>query len=140
MSRSSRIALVVGAVSALLLPMAPIAHAAQTDPPNLAGRWDSASLRMDDVGYSMRLAATSTAGRYSAIVRMTYQDGRRGPRLAGWVTVDGSRARLHVAGEGTVRGTLGQDGSLYFPRCHRVLDEAERAQRDTMCLFQEFTR
>lgn len=140
MSRTSLRVLALGVATGVMLALAPLAQAAQGTPPDLAGRWNSASLRADGVGYFMRLATTATPGRYAAVVRMVYQDGHRGPRTAGRVVLDGTTALLHVAGEGTVPGSLGQDGSLYFPRCHRVLDEAEPSQRATMCLFQELPR
>ncbi len=135
---SALVALTCAAVVVVLAPAA--AHAADAAGPDLAGRWNSASLRMDDVGYTMRLAATGTPERYDASLRMIFQDGRRGRLIDGTVSVNGSRATLRIDGARAMRGSLGMDGSLYFPTCHRELAFVPRKAAGSMCLFQEFPR
>jgi hypothetical protein len=36
-----------------------------------------------------------------------------------------------------IKGSLGQDGSLFFPNCSKILKFATKANADEMCLFQE---
>lgn len=127
------------AVSATLLVGTAPAFAGDLAGPDLAGRWNSASLRTDGVGYTLRLQDTAVPGRYEATARMVFQDGRRGPKVSGTLVVAGDDVRLRLP-RGTVRGTIGQDGSVFFPRCARVLAHVEAGQADAMCLFQEFDR
>jgi hypothetical protein len=130
---------VAAAVSVAALMVAPAAHAADRAKSPLQGAWASASLRQDGVGYAMRLTPTATVGQYKALLRMTFQDGKRGKPVRGVVSVDGTAATLRVIGNGTVLGSLGQDGSLFFPRCNRVLADVVPSAADTMCLFQQFS-
>lgn len=115
--------------------------------PDLSGRWSSAALRQDDVGYTMRLAAQCTPPTcYDVVLQMRFQDGTRGPRITAGMTVQGSRARLVLDGDGgldgpnpsAMNGTIGMDGSLFFPTCYQQLASVTKADADTMCLFQEF--
>ena len=124
----------------LLVSLPTAAHAGDVSAPDLAGRWNSASLRMDNVGYTMKLTAVSGPSNYRASLRMIFQDGRRGRLLDGTLRLNGSRVTLTVDGGNAMRGTMGMDGSLIFPTCYRELRFATRANADSMCLFQEFPR
>lgn len=140
MRRTSSLLAALALLSGLLVVTPTTAAAGDLSGPDLAGRWNSASLRMDDVGYTIKVRTTGTPELYDASVRMIFQDGRRGARLDGGLRLDGSRATLRLDGRGTMRGTLGQDGSLFFPTCYRSLTFATRADADSMCLFQELPR
>lgn len=122
-----------------LLGLAPAAHAATSDT-SLAGTWNSASLRQDGVGYKLRVVKGASGQPYTTKLRMIFQDGKKGPVLPGTLTVNGSKVTLRVPTVGTLRGTIGQDGSIFFATCNKKLDYVTKADADTMCLFQEFPR
>lgn len=136
-------------LSAALAPAAVAGDVTTGAATDLSGRWNSYSLREDNVGYSMKLtAACRPATCYDAVLQLTFQDGTKGPRIKAGMTVDGSRVQLLVDGQGAldgpnaniVKGTLGMDGSLDFPTCHKQLAHVTKADADTMCLFQDFPR
>jgi hypothetical protein len=131
-------ALACAAAGLVIAP--PVAQAGDTSAPDLAGRWNSASLRMDNVGYTMKVTATGTPELYDARLRMIFQDGRRARPIDATIRMNGSRVILRVVGGDAMRGTLGMDGSLYFPTCYRGLKYVTRSSADSMCLFQEFPR
>ncbi|MFN8171574.1 MAG: hypothetical protein U0R65_06890 [Candidatus Nanopelagicales bacterium] len=134
-----RLTMGVMAVALAATALAPAAQAAERAKAPLRGAWTSVSLRQDGVGYAMRLTPTATTGQYKATLRMTFQDGTKSGPVRGVVSVDGTAASLRVIGEGTILGSLGQDGALFFPRCGRVLDNIVAGSADTMCMFQQFS-
>ena len=139
MTRRAALVLTTGLITAVALALAGPAAAANVGGPDVSGRWNSASLRSDDVGYWLKVGPAATPGTYPTLARMRFQDGRSGPVIRGTLTVDGQDLRLRLP-RGTVRGSLGQDGSMYFPRCARVLAHVAAAEADQMCLFQDLPR
>jgi hypothetical protein len=141
----SRLPAVVASAACLLavgIVAAPGTLAGDVGPTgDLSGRWQTAALKMDGVGYTMTLLPTGRDGSYDARLRFSYQDGRRGSLIRARVTNAGSAARMTVTGDSgaavTLKGSLGMDGSLYFPTCYRVLPFATKANADESCLFQE---
>ena len=137
------IAIALIAVSSLGLAVAPAASAA----PDLAGRWKSASLKMDGVGYKMTVvAADSPANAYDVVLRFRYQDGTSGPRIkAGmiqnsrtlYMVLNGKGSLMDVNGPNVMKGTLGMDGSMFFPTCYTQLKFVTKKNADEGCLFQE---
>lgn len=130
--RTAASIVMAGVLGACLLVTAPAAYAGDTDQgsADLSGRWRSVALRTTDIGYVMTLRRTSDApGTYSA--RIAWVDGSSDPdRVGGTSTIRlrGADAVWTWAGEPgqtlRMRGTLGQDGSLFFPRCYRLLEFA----------------
>jgi hypothetical protein len=127
--------------TAVVVSASPAAFAA-----DLNGSWSSAARRGGGVGYSMTLTPKSTANSYAAALRFHYQDGRVGPRIKGALFSMGNRVFLLLNDTGTssdmsnpnvMRGTLGQDGSLYFPTCYKQLKFVTKKTAPQMCLFQE---
>jgi hypothetical protein len=120
-----------------------------TSGPNLTGRWESVLVR-DDEGWSMNVRRV--AGKPDVYVaRFSGQFGavpEPGPKVR--LVVDGSRVRLiwrgvpdtaPAPGQRTVlRGTIGQDGSIFFPRCYRVLANVDKQMADEACMFQQQPR
>jgi hypothetical protein len=134
-----------GVLGAGLLVTAPAAHAGDTDQgsADLSGRWRSVALRTTDMGYAMTLRPVSgAAGTYAARISWV-DDGSDPDRVGGTSTIRlrGADAVWTWQGEPgqtlRMRGTLGQDGSLFFPRCYRLLEFASAASADVDCLFQE---
>lgn len=122
---------------------APVAHAGDAPgrTPNLKGTWNSAALRMDGVGWSMKLTPACTPPNcYDAVLLFNYQDGTTGlKKKLGVVTDGGSVSIVYTDGSTRryIKGTLGQDGSLFFPKCYTILKFATKANADETCLFQE---
>jgi len=114
---------------------------------DLSGRWKSASLKMDGVGYKMTMAAAdSPANAYTVVLRFRYQDGRTGPRIRAGMVTNGSNLFLLLNGKGSfedasnpniMKGTLGNDGSMFFPTCYKQLKFITKKNADAGCLFQE---
>lgn len=123
-----------------VLALAPTAQAADSAGTSLGGTWNSASLRQDGVGYKLRLVKGSADAPYAAKLRMIFQDGKKGAVLPGTLTVNGSKVTLRLPEVGVLKGTIGQDGSIFFATCNRTLDYVTKADADTMCLFQELPR
>jgi len=136
----------VGASSACILALAittaPGVAAGDTGSTgDLAGRWKTAALKTDGVGYSMTLLPSGQDRSYNARLRFSYQDGRRGSLIRATVSGTGSTARMVFTGDSgettTLKGSIGMDGSIYFPACYRVLPLITRSEAPTSCLFQE---
>jgi hypothetical protein len=113
---------------------------------DLSGSWSAVARRGGGIGYSMTLTPKSTANSYAAVLRFHYQDGRIGPRIKGGLFNMGNRVFLLLNDSGTssdmsnpnvMRGTLGQDGSLYFPTCYKQLKFVTKKAAPQMCLFQQ---
>jgi len=124
--------------------LAPASSAA----PDLSGAWKSAALKMDGVGY--RMAVTSADGdpgnAYFVVLRFRYEDGTKGPRIKAGMTADGDSVSLLLNGKGgladpnnpnIMKGTIGQDGSMFFPTCYKQLKFITKKNADAGCLFQE---
>jgi hypothetical protein len=140
-----RIATTVAATTIALASLTAVAPAAlagdsASGSPDLSGRWNSAILRMDGVGWSIRVTPSGDADSYDAVLRFHYQDGRTGMRTKATLTVAGTQATLRIVGGRTVAGSLGQDGSLFLPRCYEVLKFSTKANADETCLFQDLPR
>ena len=132
------------AVSGLILTTAPAASAA----PDLAGKWKSAALKMDGVGYKMTVVAEDSdpANAYDVVLRFRYQDGTTGPRIKAGMIQDGRTLYMVLNGKGdlmdvngpnVMKGSLGQDGSMFFPTCYTQLKFVTKKTADEGCLFQE---
>lgn len=114
---------------------------------DLSGRWKSASLKMDGVGYKMTVAAAdSPANAYDVVLRFRYQDGRTGPRIKAGMISNGKTLYLVLNGKGSfedmsnpniMKGSLGNDGSMFFPTCYQQLTFITKKNADSGCLFQE---
>ena len=143
MRRLSSVAAVAVGLTALALSAAPAAIAGDvgaTD--DLAGRWKTAALKMNGgAGYAMTLRHSGEAGSYDARLRFSYTDGRQGSLIRASVTAAGSAARMTFTGDSgattTLKGSIGMDGSLWFPTCYRVLPLITKAEAPAACLFQE---
>jgi hypothetical protein len=133
------------ATAALVLGLAPVASAAD----DLSGSWNSASRRGGDPGYSMKVTAADAdpGNAYFVMLRFHYQDGRVGRRIKAGMATEGNGLMLVLNGKGglmdpsnpnIMMGTLGQDGSMYFPTCYKQLKFVTKKMAPTMCLFQEF--
>lgn len=142
--RSAASIVMAGVLGAGLLVAAPAAHAGDTDAggADLSGRWRSVTLRTTDMGYRMTLRATGAPGTYAA--RIAWVGGLQGADpLGGTSTIRLRGADAVWTWEGEpgqtmrLRGSLGQDGSLFFPRCYRLVEFASAATADEDCLFQE---
>ena len=143
MRRLRSVAAIAAGLTALALAAAPASVAgdmAAAD--NLAGRWKTAALKMNGgAGYAMTLRSSGTAGSYDARLRFSYTDGRQGSLIRATVTAAGSSARMTFTGDSgattTLKGSIGMDGSLWFPTCYRVLPLITKAEAPDACLFQE---
>ena len=130
----------------MTVAQSPLATAAPSD--DLSGAWNSAALRAGDPGYSMKVISQSTPpAAYTVVLRFHYQDGRLGPRIKAGMASNGRKATLLLAGKGAMadqgnphlmQGTVGQDGSLYFPTCYKELRFISKKQAPQACLFQQF--
>jgi len=135
--RRPLIALAATALAALSLTTAPPATAGDSGPTgDLAVQWESASLKMDGVGYRLVLRSAG-GGEYTGYLRFSFQDGRQGKRLTVRVSDRGTRVVLTRANGDRLTGTIGQDGSIFLPKCYTSLKYAEKAMADSSCLFQE---
>lgn len=121
---------------------------ASTAADDLSGRWKSASLKMDGVGYRMIVASADAdpGNAYFVVLRFRYQDGKLGPRIKAGMTAEGDSVSLLLNGKGgladpnnpnIMKGTIGQDGSLFFPTCYEQLKFVTKKNADEGCLFQE---
>ncbi|MDI1289070.1 MAG: hypothetical protein PSX37_03845 [bacterium] len=141
MSLTTRLITTSTLAGALILGVQAAAHA-DTD---LAGHWNSASLRQDGVGYSLSLTATSSpATAYNGVLVMHFQDGRLGKRTKVGLVEKGDKVTLVMpggslaSGRKTLAGTIGQDGSLFFKNCQKEFTYVTKATAPQMCMFEEF--
>lgn len=132
-------------IAASSLALAPVAHAGDIASSNadLAGRWRSAALKMNGLGYGMTVRHMSGMASNTYRARVAFLGAAAVPDTVGgtntitvygrdlvWTWTGGSKSmRLH--------GTLGMDGSMYFPTCYKLLIYASKASRAEDCLFQE---
>jgi hypothetical protein len=119
-----------------------VAPAADVGPTgDLSGRWQSASLKMDGVGWAMTLRQATVGSAYAAVFQFRDQDGGPGPRVRARITVDGARVSLIWIGETgqrtVLKGSLGMDGSIFLPTCYRLFSFTSKSTADEACLFQE---
>jgi hypothetical protein len=145
MRRVLSVMTVAVAAAALVLGLAPAASASD----DLSGKWNAASRRGGYPGYSMKVtsADANPANAYFVVLRFHYQDGRVGPRIRAGMVSDGNKLQLVLNGKGgladpsnpnIMNGTIGQDGSMYFPTCYKQLKFVTKKMAPQMCLFQEF--
>ena len=138
----------VGAVlmAATSLALAPSAQAGDigSSGPDLAGRWRSAALKMTGLGYAMTLRHIGGSSTNVYRARVAFLGAGAVPDTLGGtsvITLYGRDALWKWTGEPgqtkRLRGTLGNDGSLYFPTCWRLVVFAAKATADEDCLFQE---
>ena len=144
MRRVLSLTAVAAAAAALVLGFAPSASAA----PDLSGKWNAASLRQGGPGYSMKVIAQDIppASAYDAVLRFHFQDGHLGPKIKAGMLNNGSKIWMVLNGKGglentsnpnIMKGTVGNDGSLYFPTCYKQLTYVTKKMAPEMCLFQE---
>lgn len=131
--------------AALTVAAAPASQAGDVGPTdNLSGRWQSASLKMDGVGWSLTLRPATAGAGYTAVFQFRDQDGNPGPRVRARITADGARVALIWTGETgrrtVLKGSLGMDGSIFLPTCYRLFSFTSKATADEACLFQEMPR
>ena len=143
MRRPTSAGVLVACAIALCIAAAPVALAGDSGTTDdLAGRWKTAALKMNGgAGYAMTLLPSGEADAYDARLRFSFTDGRRGSLIRASVSADGSSARMTFTGDSgsstTLKGSIGMDGSLYFPTCYRVLPLVTKAEAPSACLFQE---
>ncbi len=141
MSLTTRLLTTSALTGALILGSQAAAHADT----NLAGHWNSASLRQDGLGYSLSLVATSSPDNaYNGVLVMHFQDGRLGKRIKVGLVEKGDKVTLVMPGGSlaserkTLAGTIGQDGSLFFNNCQKEFAYVTKATAPQMCMFEEF--
>jgi hypothetical protein len=54
------------------------------------------------------------------------------------LVLNGKGGLMDPSNPNIMKGTLGQDGSMYFPTCYKQLKYVTKKQAPKMCLFQEF--
>lgn len=127
------------------IALAPSASAAD----DISGSWNAVSRKGGDPGYSMKITAADAdpGNAYSGVLRFHYQDGKVGPKIKAGLLTNGSKVWLLLNGQGgfadasnpnIMKGTIGQDGSLYFPTCYKKLKFVTKKNAPESCLFQEF--
>ncbi len=96
---------------------------------------------MDGLGWALTIRPTAGRSGYAAVFQFQDQDGSPGARVRARITADGSRVVLVWNGEPgqrtVLKGTLGMDGSLFFPTCYRLFTLTSKSMADENCLFQE---
>lgn len=142
MTAVSRTVAAAGLAASIVVGIPALAWANPTG--DLAGHWNSASLRINGMGYSLSLTdASDPAGAYDGVLLFHFEDGRLGPKTEVGVVLDGSKVTLVMpggslaSGTKTLTGTLGQDGSIFFPKCYKQFSWATKSYADKMCWFQE---
>lgn len=116
------------------------AHAAA----DFGGRWDSNSLRDNEIGYFLTFTPESQeADTYSGVLRFEYRDGRKGPRMKVNAEVRGTQVVLRAVdgkfdkGSGPLRAVITKDGStLTLTNCQDRLRLVMVNALDSDCVFQ----
>ena len=111
---------------------------------DVGGRWDSNSLRDNDIGYFLTLTPTpQEADTYSGVLRFEYRDGRRGPRMKVTAELVGTELMLRATsgrfdkGSGSLRAVITKDGStLAMTNCRERLRLVMVNALDSDCVFQ----
>jgi hypothetical protein len=142
MSRVTALLATAACAAALTLTAAPASHAGDVGPTDdLSGRWQSASLKMDGVGWALTLRPAVVGSGYAAVFQFRDQDGNPGARVRARITADGDRVALIWTGETgqrtVLKGSLGMDGSIFLPTCYRLFSFTTKSTADEACLFQE---
>jgi hypothetical protein len=113
MTRGRIVAVVVG-WALVLVPATPAVSS--TD---ISGRWNSDSLRDNQVGYYFILAPVPGAGNvYRGHLKFRFQDGRRGDTVPIRATTDGSTVTITARSgsldrsPGVLRATTSRDGGV----------------------------
>ena len=147
LSRSRLAALAGVAIGALVLGVAPAATAA----PSLAGIWASASLKNGGPGYILVVTAADSdpTNAYDVVVRYRPAGANAEKRVKAGMTQKDMKASLLVNGKGgladasnanIMKGTIGKDGSVYFPTCLKQLPKLGKGKASEVCLFQRATK
>ena len=110
----------------------------------VGGRWDSNSLRDNDIGYFLTLTPMpQEVDTYSGVLRFEYQDGRRGPRMKVTAELVGTELMLRATsgkfdkGSGSLRAVITKDGStLTMTNCRQRLRLVMVNALDSDCVFQ----
>ena len=147
-----RLAVNVGAAAlsaGLVLSVTPAVQAGDVaSSPDLSGRWLSVLAKSDE-GWIMTLRPVAGQSNvYVAKFTGRFGEGSEpvpGPTMR--LSVRGTNVRLAWRGVPNeapapgqltiVRGTIGQDGSIFLPRCYEVLTDVTKQIADEGCLFQE---
>lgn len=111
---------------------------------DIGGRWDSNSLRDNDIGYFLTLAPEpQEADTYSGVLRFEYRNGRRGPRMKVNAKAVETQVVLRAAngrfdkGSGPLRAVISKDGStLTLTNCRQRLRLVMVNALDSDCVFQ----
>jgi len=116
----------VALIASVVLLFSPNPVAAASD---LAGTWNSDSLRDNRVGYYLKLSPVpDRANSYRGSLRFRYQDGRRGDTVPVKVTVNGQtltimpRSGSFDRSPGALRASLSDNGGVItFTNCRERL-------------------
>lgn len=111
---------------------------------DIRGRWDSNSLRDNEIGYFLTLTPTpQETDTYSGVLRFEYRDGRRGPRMKVTAELVGTELTLRATsgrfdkGSGSLRAVITNDGStLTMTNCRERLRLVMVNALDSDCVFQ----
>lgn len=133
------LAAVITAVIVTVFAVAP-AHA-QSD---LTGRWDSDSLRDNDIGYFMVLdPVPNTSATYVGFMRFAHRDGRRNARMPIKAVVSGdtvaftTRRGSFDKSAGVLRGELdSKGGTLTLTNCMSRLRLVMANALDSDCVLR----
>jgi hypothetical protein len=147
LTRSRLTALAGVAIGALVLGVAPAASAA----PDLAGIWASSSLKNGGPGYILVVTAADSgpANAYNVVVRYRPAGANAEKRVKAGMTQKGREASLLVNGKGgladasnanIMKGTIGKDGSVFFPTCLEQFPKVGKGTASEVCLFQRATK
>lgn len=139
------------AFSGLAIASAPTVHAGDVaSPGDLSGRWSSVTLSQTGAGWRLTLRpvpgqSNAYVARFGSNFGSADADFVQGPRMR--LTVRGTKVILAwrgvpdaapAPGQLTiVRGTIGQDGSIFLPRCYEVVSPMDPKDADEGCLFQQ---
>lgn len=142
MRRVTALTAAAACAAALLVAAPPASHAGDVGPvDDLSGRWQSASLKMDGVGWALTLRPATRGSGYVAVFSFQDQDGSPGARVRARMTANGDRVSLIWIGETGRRtvlaGSLGMDGSIFLPTCYRLFSFTSESTAAQACLFQE---
>ena len=104
MTAVSRTVAAAGLAASIVVGIPALAWANPTG--DLAGHWNSASLRINGMGYSLSLTdASDPAGAYDGVLLFHFEDGRLGPKTKVGVVLDGSKVTLVMPGGSLASGT-----------------------------------
>lgn len=108
---------------------------------DLAGRWNSDSLRDNGVGYYFEIdPVPNTQAGYVGFLRFSYQDGRQGKKMPIRVKVKGNKltftAKKGFDKAGTVIKAENDGEEITFTNCKARLTFAMPQALDSDCVFR----